>query len=160
MDNIPADYWLILCMLFADSSVCSPAPFGGRFLMTLRFRHSPYGSRPPACDRSQIFDHSTAWFWPQADATCQWSFQTNQPTRVPQSPSGLWGLWVTGCLFRCGQTVGKVWAVLLSTAYPWTVHSGLPVIHKSTDLHFLHSQAASVLLMSLISFAGSYDAPL
>jgi hypothetical protein len=39
MENIPADYWLILCnSSFADSSIHPSAPFGGRFLIDFLFR--------------------------------------------------------------------------------------------------------------------------
>ena len=67
--QLPADYWLILSCLLADSSSCSPAPFGGRFLMSFPFRHSLSGAGLLLVTGTGPLIRSAARFRPQAVAT-------------------------------------------------------------------------------------------
>ena len=54
--------------VFADSGFHSPAPFGGRFLMSFPLSSLPLRSRSPACDRNRSSDRSAVRFRTQAVA--------------------------------------------------------------------------------------------
>ena len=116
-------------MMFADSSVYSPAPYGGRFLMNFFFRHSPQGAglllvtragllktQPPGSGRRQMLHFS--YFFDRAIKGLDSHRRRGCGFVDYRRAYGAVGrLWVRG-----GQAVDQVWAAMLSAAYPRAVH--------------------------------------